>query len=46
VHHGADLITTMVRDDHARARMTEQEIVASNTQIAFSDNATTAKLLA
>lgn len=45
-HHGADLITTMVRDDYARDHMTEQEIVASNTQLVFAGNETTAKLLA
>lgn len=43
---GADLITTMVRHDYARTHMTEQEIVASNTQLVFAGNETTAKLLA
>jgi cytochrome P450 len=45
-HDGVDLITTMVRDDYACAHMTEQEIVASNTQLVFAGNETTAKLLA
>lgn len=43
---GADLITTMVRHDYACTHMTEQEIVASNTQLVFAGNETTAKLLA
>ncbi|WP_157849025.1 cytochrome P450 [Mycolicibacterium setense] len=45
-YDGTDLITTMVRDDYARTTMTEQEIVASNTQLVFAGNETTAKLLA
>lgn len=45
-HAGADLISTMVRDDYACEHMTEQEIVASNTQLVFAGNETTAKLLA
>jgi cytochrome P450 len=45
-HDGADLITTMVRADYACDHMTEQEIVASNTQLVFAGNETTAKLLA
>ena len=45
-HDGADLITTMVRAPYACAHMTEQEIVASNTQLVFAGNETTAKLLA
>lgn len=45
-HVGDDLITTMVRADYARSDMTEQEIVASNTQLVFAGNETTAKLLA
>ena len=45
-HHGTDLITTMVRAEYARSHMTEQEIVASNTQLVFAGNETTAKLLA
>lgn len=40
-----DLIATMVRHDYACAHMTEQEIVASNTQLVFAGNETTAKLL-
>jgi cytochrome P450 len=43
---GDDLITTMVRHDYARTHMTEQEIVAGNTQLVFAGNETTAKLLA
>lgn len=43
---GTDLITTMVRNDYACRHMTEQEIVASNTQLVFAGNETTAKLLA
>jgi cytochrome P450 len=42
----ADLITTMVQDRYACEHMTEQEIVASNTQLVFAGNETTAKLLA
>jgi cytochrome P450 len=42
----ADLITTMVRSPYAREHMAEQEIVASNTQLVFAGNETTAKLLA
>lgn len=41
----ADLIATMVRHDYACTHMTEQEIVASNTQLVFAGNETTAKLL-
>lgn len=44
--HSKDLITTMVRSDYACNHMTEQEIVASNTQLVFAGNETTAKLLA
>jgi cytochrome P450 len=40
-----DLISTMVRHDYACGHMTEQEIVASNTQLVFAGNETTAKLL-
>jgi cytochrome P450 len=36
----------MVRADYAYDHMTEQEIVASNTQLVFAGNETTAKLLA
>lgn len=43
---GTDLISTMVRHEYARSHMTEQEIVASNTQLVFAGNETTAKLLA
>jgi cytochrome P450 len=43
---GADLITTMVRDEYACSHMTDQEIVANNTQLVFAGNETTAKLLA
>jgi cytochrome P450 len=35
----------MVAADYASTRMTEQEIVASNTQLVFAGNETTAKLL-
>lgn len=44
--HDSDLITTMVQAPYACAHMTEQEIVASNTQLVFAGNETTAKLLA
>jgi len=40
-----DLIATMVRHEYACEHMTEQEIVASNTQLVFAGNETTAKLL-
>jgi cytochrome P450 len=43
---GWDLIATMVSADYACAQMTKQEIVASNTQLVFAGNETTAKLLA
>ena len=43
---GWDLIAEMVRADYACTHMTEQEIVASNTQLVFAGNETTAKLLA
>lgn len=43
---GWDLIATMVSADYACAHMTEQEIVASNTQLVFAGNETTSKLLA
>jgi cytochrome P450 len=45
-HEQSDLIATMVRDEYACHHMTEQEIVASNTQLVFAGNETTAKLLA
>ncbi|MGV0782667.1 cytochrome P450 [Mycolicibacterium sp. XJ775] len=41
-----DLIGTMVAHEYACEHMTEQEIVASNTQLVFAGNETTAKLLA
>lgn len=41
-----DLIGTMVGHEYACTHMTEQEIVASNTQLVFAGNETTAKLLA
>ncbi|MBP2453117.1 cytochrome P450 [Mycolicibacterium lutetiense] len=41
-----DLIGTMVDHEYACEHMTEQEIVASNTQLVFAGNETTAKLLA
>ncbi|MEV0669621.1 cytochrome P450 [Mycobacterium sp. NPDC050441] len=41
-----DLIGTMVGHEYACEHMTEQEIVASNTQLVFAGNETTAKLLA
>lgn len=41
-----DLIGTMVTHPYACAHMSEQEIVASNTQLVFAGNETTAKLLA
>lgn len=40
------LIATMVRHSYARSHMTEQEVVAGNTQLVFAGNETTAKLLA
>jgi cytochrome P450 len=43
--NSADLISIMVRHDYACRHMTEQEIVASNTQLVFAGNETTAKLL-
>ena len=42
---GSDLISTMVASPVAD-EMTEQEIVASNTQLVFAGNETTAKLMA
>ena len=41
-----DLIGKMVAAPYARSSMTEQEIVASNTQLVFAGNETTAKLMA
>ncbi|MCX2931544.1 cytochrome P450 [Mycobacterium sp. CVI_P3] len=48
-HSAADepgLIAAMVRHQYARNHMTEQEVVAGNTQLVFAGNETTAKLLA
>ena len=41
-----DLIGKMVHAPYAESSMTEQEIVASNTQLVFAGNETTAKLMA
>jgi cytochrome P450 len=41
-----DLISRMVLSEYARTSMSEQEIVASNTQLVFAGNETTAKLMA
>jgi cytochrome P450 len=41
-----DLIGKMVSSDYAHTAMTEQEIIASNTQLVFAGNETTAKLMA
>ncbi|MBO0728654.1 MAG: cytochrome P450 [Acidimicrobiaceae bacterium] len=41
-----DLISKMVSSEYARTSMSEQEIVASNTQLVFAGNETTAKLMA
>jgi cytochrome P450 len=41
-----DLIGKMVASDYARTEMTEKEIIASNTQLVFAGNETTAKLMA
>ena len=43
---GDDLIAKMVGADYARTSMTEAEIIASNTQLVFAGNETTAKLMA
>lgn len=43
---GWDLIATMVSAEYACSHMSQQEIVASNTQLVFAGNETTAKLLA
>jgi cytochrome P450 len=43
---GDDLIAKMVGSDYARSAMTDAEIVASNTQLVFAGNETTAKLMA
>jgi cytochrome P450 len=42
---GEDLVSTMVYDQFAD-EMTEKEIIASNTQLVFAGNETTAKLMA
>ncbi len=42
---GEDLVSTMVYDDFAN-EMSEQEIIASNTQLVFAGNETTASLMA
>jgi cytochrome P450 len=42
---GGDLVSMMVYDDFAK-EMEEQEIIASNTQLVFAGNETTAKLMA
>jgi cytochrome P450 len=42
---GEDLVSMMVHHSFAR-EMTEQEIIASNTQLVFAGNETTAKLMA
>jgi cytochrome P450 len=42
---GDDLVSRMVFDDYA-AQMSEEEIIASNTQLVFAGNETTAKLMA
>jgi len=41
-----DLIGKMVASPYAESDMTEQEIIASNTQLVFAGNETTAKLMA
>jgi cytochrome P450 len=41
-----DLIGMMVHAPYAQAEMTELEIIASNTQLVFAGNETTAKLMA
>jgi cytochrome P450 len=43
---GDDLIAKMVGSDYARTAMTDAEIIASNTQLVFAGNETTAKLMA
>ncbi len=42
---GGDLVSQMVFHDYA-AQMSEREIIASNTQLVFAGNETTAKLMA
>jgi cytochrome P450 len=43
---GDDLISVMVESDYGRTGMELSEIVASNTQLVFAGNETTAKLMA
>lgn len=43
---GSDLVSNLVVSDVAKERMTEQEIVASITQLVFAGNETTANLMA
>jgi cytochrome P450 len=45
-HPTEDLIGKMVSSDFAKTAMTEKEIIASNTQLVFAGNETTAKLMA
>jgi cytochrome P450 len=41
-----DLIGKMVSSEYARTAMTDNEVIASNTQLVFAGNETTAKLMA
>jgi cytochrome P450 len=41
-----DLIGKMVSSDYAKSAMTDNEVIASNTQLVFAGNETTAKLMA
>jgi cytochrome P450 len=43
---GDDLISRMVCSEYARSSMSDNEIIASNTQLVFAGNETTAKLMA
>jgi len=43
---GDDLISRMVGSEYACSSMTDNEIIASNTQLVFAGNETTAKLMA
>jgi cytochrome P450 len=45
-HPTDDLIGKMVSAEFAKTAMTEKEIIASNTQLVFAGNETTAKLMA
>jgi cytochrome P450 len=45
-HPTDDLIGKMVGSEYARTAMNEKEIIASNTQLVFAGNETTAKLMA